>query len=124
MEQMSKTALVVDDSVTLRKMVSLVLTEQGFTVLEAANGREALEKLPLGGVTLVVTDINMPEMDGIEFVKALRMRATYRFVPVVILTTEFGAKPQDAARAAGASAWVRKPFDHDKLSGVVRKLVH
>lgn len=120
---MGKVAMVVDDSVTMRRMVSKALSDRGFGVLEFKNGKEALEKLPPEGIALIVADINMPEMDGIELLRALRGLPDHKFTPVVILTTEIGPAMREEARAAGASAWISKPFDPEKLDAIVRRIV-
>jgi two-component system chemotaxis response regulator CheY len=119
----TKTALIVDDSLTIRRLVASLLKSQGYTVIESANGRAALDVAPAEGVSLVVTDLNMPEMDGLDFVRELRTRAAYQFTPMVVLTTEWGGATQQQARAAGASAWLSKPFDAAKLTKVVNHLV-
>lgn len=120
---MSKQALVVDDSTTMQEMVSFTLTKAGFEVTRASNGKEALKSLGARQFALVVTDLNMPEMDGISFIKNLRAIDAYRFTPVLMLTTEGGDDRKNQGRAAGASGWLTKPFDPEKLIAVVNKVV-
>jgi two-component system chemotaxis response regulator CheY len=118
----SKVVLIVDDSVTIRMLVSKVLQAAGFEVLQAANGREGLDRLNGRAVTLVITDLNMPVMDGIEFIRALREDPNHKFTPVVFLTTESEASKKEEARAAGATGWIVKPFHPDKVMSVVHRL--
>ncbi|MFO0601234.1 MAG: response regulator [Myxococcaceae bacterium] len=120
---MSKEALVVDDSTTMQEMVSFTLTRAGFTVTRASNGKEALASLNTKSFALVLTDLNMPEMDGITFIKNLRAIAAYKFTPVLMLTTEGSDERKNQGRAAGASGWLTKPFDPEKLIAVVNKVV-
>jgi two-component system, chemotaxis family, chemotaxis protein CheY len=121
---MSRAALVVDDSATMQEMVGFTLSMAGFKVTRASNGKEALKSLERTGVfELVVTDLNMPEMDGITFIKHLRAISAYRFTPVLMLTTEGGDDRKAQGRAAGASGWLTKPFDPEKLIAVVKKVV-
>jgi two-component system, chemotaxis family, chemotaxis protein CheY len=120
---MSKTALVVDDSTSMRQMLAYTLQQAGFTVLQGGNGREGLTQLQQGPVDLVITDLNMPEMDGITFIKGLRGLATCRFTPVLMLTTESQDTKKQEGKAAGATGWIVKPFDPEKLLAVVRRLV-
>jgi two-component system chemotaxis response regulator CheY len=121
---MSREALVVDDSATMQEMVSFTLSKAGFSVTRASNGKEALKSLEGSRVfDLVVTDLNMPEMDGITFIKSLRAIGAYKFIPVLMLTTEGGDDRKSQGRAAGASGWLTKPFDPEKLIAVVKKVV-
>jgi len=120
---MPRTVLVVDDSVTIRQMVSFTLKEAGFTVLEAIDGQDALQRLGSGRVDLVVTDLNMPRMDGITLIRALRGRSTTRSTPVLMLTTESQESKRQEGRAAGATAWIVKPFHPDRLLQVIAKVL-
>ncbi len=120
---MNRTALVVDDSTSMRQMVSFVLQQGGFTVLEGANGQEALERLAGQPVNLIVTDLNMPVMDGMTFIREVRARAQHRFTPILMLTTESQEAMKLEGRAAGATGWIVKPFDPQKLLAVVGKIV-
>jgi len=120
---MGKTVLVVDDSEIMRQMVSYTLREAGFDVVEGENGQEGLDRLDSNAVQLVITDVNMPVMDGITFVKRLRERPALKFLPVLILTTESqGAKKQEG-KAAGATGWIVKPFEPNKLLKVIGKVL-
>ncbi|TAL35029.1 MAG: response regulator [Spirochaetes bacterium] len=123
---MSKTILVVDDSPSIRQLLSFTLKERGYTVLEAGNGQEALAKLAGGKINLIVCDVNMPEMDGITFVKTVKTDAAYsdfRFTPVIMLTTETGEDRKIEGRDAGVKAWITKPFAPDKLISAIEKLI-
>ncbi len=119
---MSKTIMTVDDSASVRQMVSLTLKDAGYSVIEACDGKDALAKLA-GPVDMIVTDLNMPNMDGIEFIRAVRANATYRFVPVVMLTTESQADKKEQGKAAGATGWIVKPFKPEQLLAVAKKLL-
>ena len=118
-----KTILTVDDSPTIRQMTSLVLQSAGYQVIEAVDGNDALAKLTGKEVDLVLTDINMPTMDGIELTRRLRAMPAYRFVPIVMLTTESETAKRQEARAAGATAWIVKPFRPEQLVNVVQKVL-
>jgi two-component system, chemotaxis family, chemotaxis protein CheY len=123
---MSKTILMVDDSSSLRSVVKIALTGAGYEVLEAGDGKEALAKLAaLGGkkVHLVISDVNMPNMGGIEFVTKLKQNPTFKFTPVIMLTTEGQDAVKEQGRAAGAKAWVMKPFNPPQLLAAVSKLI-
>jgi two-component system chemotaxis response regulator CheY len=119
---MPKTVLIVDDSTTMRQMLGDALRRAGFAVLEGVNGADALERLTGRSVQLVITDFNMPVMGGIALVKQLRARAEFRFTPILILTTEAGDDKKGEGRAAGATGWMVKPFDPERLIQVVRRL--
>ncbi|HBJ38908.1 MAG TPA: two-component system response regulator [Planctomycetaceae bacterium] len=120
---MAKTALVVDDSVSIRQMVTFTLQSAGFTTIEGANGVEALAATADKTVDLVVTDLNMPQMDGITLVKELRKRPTFKFTPILLLTTESQDSKKQEGKAAGATGWMVKPFQPDQLLSVVSKVV-
>ena len=121
---MSRTVLVVDDSVSMRLLVSMALTELGFSVVEAPDGVAALSKAgTIKKLDLVVTDLNMPNMDGITFVQRLRSVSAFKFIPVLLLTTETRTDFKDKAKAAGATGWLNKPFDPAKLKAVVQKVL-
>ena len=119
---MSKTIMTVDDSASVRQMVSLTLKDAGYSVIEACAGKDALAKLS-GPVDMIVTDLNMPNMDGIEFIRNVRAKAQYKFVPIVMLTTESQADKKEQGKAAGATGWIVKPFKPDQLLAVARKLL-
>jgi two-component system chemotaxis response regulator CheY len=121
---MSKTALVVDDSVSMRQMVAFTLREAGYEVLEGTNGQEGLNALSgPERVDLIITDLNMPVMDGIGFIKGARALAGTRFTPILMLTTESQESRKQEGKAAGATGWLVKPFDPEKLLQVVAKVV-
>ena len=119
---MTKTILTVDDSATVRQMVSFTLKASGYEVIEATDGQDALTKLtqPLN---MIVTDLNMPSLDGIGLIKALRAHPTCKYVPIVVLTTESEAAKKQEAKAAGATAWIVKPFRPEQLVAVVQKVL-
>jgi two-component system chemotaxis response regulator CheY len=120
---MSKTIMIVDDSATMRQVVSIALKGAGYNVLEGCDGRDALSKLTGQKVHLIISDVNMPNMDGISFVKELKAKPEYKFTPVIMLTTESGADKKALGQAAGAKAWVVKPFKPDQILGAVSKLI-
>jgi two-component system chemotaxis response regulator CheY len=119
---MSKTVLIVDDSPTMRQMVSDTLRRAGYVVVAAINGEDALKRLADVSVRLVITDFNMPVMGGIALIQRLRARPEFRFTPILVLTTESEDKRKQEGRAAGATGWVVKPFDPARLIQVVRRL--
>ncbi|RPH44666.1 MAG: response regulator [Burkholderiales bacterium] len=119
---MKKTILIVDDSSSLRQVVSLALGRAGYDVIEGCDGQDALGKLDGRKVHLIVSDVNMPRMDGLTFLKAVKAMPNYRFTPVIMLTTESGDAKKDAGRAAGARAWIVKPFNPPVLIDAVAKL--
>lgn len=120
---MSKTFLIVDDSASMRQLVAFTIKDAGYDVLLAENGRDALEKMSRTKIDMVITDLNMPEMDGITFIRELRGKADYKFVPIVMLTTESQEAKKQEGRAAGASGWIVKPFSPSQLMDVVKKFV-
>jgi two-component system chemotaxis response regulator CheY len=120
---MSRTALIVDDSTTMRHMVSFTLRQAGFTVLEGEHGRDALARLDGTKIDLIVTDINMPVMDGFAFIQEVRRRPDHRFTPILVLTTEAHEAKKSAGRAAGATGWLIKPFQPEQLLQVIAKVL-
>ncbi len=121
---MAKTILIVDDSGSLRTVVRLALQRAGYDVLEAEDGVDALQKLDgAGKVHLIISDVNMPRMDGIAFVTQVKQHARHRFTPVVMLTTEGQDAKKEQGRAAGAKAWIVKPFNPPQLLDAVSKLI-
>lgn len=123
---MAKTILVVDDSASLRRVVALALSNAGYDVIEAGDGVDGLAKLAqLNGkkVHLIISDVNMPRMDGIEFVTQLKQQGPYKFTPVIMLTTEGDDEVKDAGRTAGAKAWIIKPFNPPQMLNAVSKLI-
>jgi two-component system chemotaxis response regulator CheY len=115
--------LAVDDSASMRQMVSFTLKGAGYHVIEAADGQEAYEKAMTQSVDLVLTDQNMPGMDGVTLVKNLRSLPAYTSTPILILTTESSDEMKSKGRAAGATGWLVKPFDPSKLLEVIRKVI-
>jgi two-component system, chemotaxis family, chemotaxis protein CheY len=120
---MTTKLLVVDDSASMRQLVSFTIRDAGYDVLVAESGMDALAKLSTGKVDMVITDLNMPDMDGIELIKKLRAMPDYRFAPIVMLTTESQEAQKQEGRRAGASGWIVKPFSPEQLLGVVKKFV-
>ena len=120
---MSKTILIVDDSSSLRQVVSLALTRAGYEVIEAADGMDALTKLDGRKINLIVSDVKMPRMDGITFVTQVKQNPRYKFTPVIMLTTEGQDAKKEQGRAAGAKAWIVKPFSPPVLLDAVSKLI-
>ena len=115
--------LAVDDSASMRKMVAFTLTGAGFHVVEAVDGQDAFEKAQTHHIDLVLTDQNMPRMDGLELIKLLRELPTYQKVPILMLTTESSDEMKSKGRAAGANGWLVKPFDPQRLIEVVKKVI-
>jgi len=118
-----KRILAVDDSASVRQMVSFTLRKAGYEVVEAVDGKDALGKVGSEKFDLIITDLNMPNMDGIEMMIAIRKLSGYSFVPMLMLTTESQAEKKDAGRKAGATGWIVKPFNADQLIAVLQKLV-
>jgi len=120
---MAKTILVVDDSASLRQIVGIALKGGGYDVVEACDGRDALAKLDGRKIHLIVSDVNMPNMDGISFLLELKNTPAYRFTPVIMLTTETQDEMKQKGKAAGAKAWVVKPFKPEQILDAVARLV-
>ncbi|HEX4917581.1 MAG TPA: response regulator [Limnobacter sp.] len=120
---MSKTVLIVDDSTSLRQVVSMTLKSQGFEVLEGCDGKDALTKLDGRKISLIVSDLNMPNMDGLSFVREVKKLANYKFVPIIMLTTESDERLKSEGQAAGLKAWMVKPFKPEQMIAAVNKLV-
>ncbi|MBH9579631.1 response regulator [Inhella proteolytica] len=120
---MNKTVMVIDDSASFRTVVKLALQKASYTVVEAGDGKEALAKLDgTLKVNLIVCDVNMPNMDGLTFLKQVKTQSAYKFVPVIMLTTESQDAKKAEGRAAGAKAWITKPFQPSQLVDAVNKL--
>jgi two-component system chemotaxis response regulator CheY len=119
---MSKTVMVVDDSGTFRTVVRMALQKAGYEVVEALDGQEAMDKLATTRPHLIVCDVNMPRMDGLEFARQVKASALHRFTPVIMLTTEFQEAKKAEGRAAGVRAWITKPFQPSQLVDAVAKL--
>ncbi len=115
--------LAVDDSASMRKMVSFTLTGAGFNVVEAVDGQDAFEKAQTQSFDLVLTDQNMPRMDGLGLTKMLREHPNFKSTPILILTTESSDQMKQAGRAAGATGWLVKPFDPNRLIEIIQKVI-
>jgi two-component system chemotaxis response regulator CheY len=121
--KMAKTILAVDDSSSLRQMVAFSLKAAGYQVVEAVDGQDGLEKAKQQTVDLVLTDQNMPKMDGLTLIKSLRSLPGYQKTPILMLTTESSEDMKSKGRAAGANGWLVKPFDPQRLIEVVKKVI-
>jgi len=120
---MAKCVMVVDDSETVRQVLQLTLSKAGFDIIEAEDGIDALDKLTGQSIDMIVTDLNMPNMDGLELIKKVRGEGSHRFTPIVMLTTESSEEKKQAGRAAGASGWIVKPFKPEQLLKVVKMVL-
>jgi two-component system chemotaxis response regulator CheY len=120
---MKKRILTVDDSPSVRQMVKLTLSGAGYDVVEAGDGAEGLSKAQATALDMVVTDLNMPVMNGPSLIRALRKLPAYRGVPILFLTTESDAAMKQEAKAAGATGWITKPFQQDQLVAIVKKVL-
>jgi two-component system chemotaxis response regulator CheY len=120
---MAKTIMIIDDSVSLRQVVGMALGSAGYEAIEACDGKDALAQLTGRKIHLMICDVNMPNLDGIGFLKALREVPSYKFTPVIMLTTEAGEDKKHEGQAAGARAWVVKPFKPEQLLLAVAKLI-
>ena len=120
----STTILTVDDSPSMRMLLRVALTERGYSVSEAEVGLAAIDWLGDNKPTLVITDINMPRMDGFGLIEAVRANPRFRDTPILVLTTESSPAKKEVARKAGATGWIVKPFDPEKLAAAVRRVTH
>ena len=120
---MAATILAVDDSASMRQMVSFTLKNAGYEVIEAADGIDALDFARNNAVSLVLTDVNMPRMDGITLVRELRQLPAYKFTPMLVLTTEASPEKKMEGKQAGATGWLVKPFNPDKLLATIAKVL-
>lgn len=118
-----KRVLTVDDSASIRQMVSFTLSKAGYEVVEAVDGKDGLAKAGSSKFDLIITDLNMPNVDGIEMIVGVRKLPGYSFVPILMLSTESQAEKKDAGRKAGATGWIVKPFNADQLIAVTQKLI-
>ena len=118
----NKKALIVDDSATMRNMIKAVMTEMGFDIVTAQDGAKAVKSAGTDKFDIVVTDINMPNMDGIELIRVLRDTDSMKFTPILVITTEGGDNVKKAGKEAGASGWIVKPFNPDTVKRAVTKL--
>lgn len=120
---MPKCILIVDDSQTVRQVLQLALADAGYEVIEAEDGFDALRKISGAQVDMLITDLNMPNMDGLELIKKVREDSQHRFTPIVMLTTESSEEKKKAGREAGASGWIVKPFKPEQLLKVVKMVL-
>ncbi|MCP4128568.1 MAG: response regulator [Gammaproteobacteria bacterium] len=120
---MAKTILIVDDSASIRQVVAIALRGAGYQVIDACDGKDALSKMSGEKIHLIISDVNMPNMDGITFLKEVKKHPNYKFTPVIMLTTEAGKDKMAEGRASGAKAWVVKPFQPPQMLDAVSKLI-
>lgn len=120
---MAKTIMTVDDAATVRQMVSFVLKQNGYEVVEAIDGADALRKLATQKVDMIITDLNMPNLDGIGLIRGARALPACKFIPIIMLTTESQDGKKEEGKKAGASGWIVKPFNPDQLLAVVKKVL-
>ncbi|HLZ17970.1 MAG TPA: response regulator [Smithellaceae bacterium] len=120
---MSKVIMTVDDSSSVRQMVAFTLKQAGYGVVEACDGQDALKKINGSGVQMIITDLNMPNLDGIGLIKGVRALPAFKFIPIVMLTTESQMEKKQEGKAAGATGWIVKPFKPDQLLAVIRKVL-
>ena len=120
---MSKVIMTADDSSSVRQMVGFTLKQAGYEVIEASDGQDAVEKMSGKTVDMVITDLNMPRMNGIELIKKVRSNPASKFIPIVMLTTESQAEMKQQGKAAGATGWIVKPFKPEQLIAVAKKLL-
>lgn len=120
---MSNVIMTADDSASIRQMVSFTLKEAGYEIVEAVDGKDALSKLDGRTVNMLITDLNMPNMDGIELIRHVRARSEFKFIPIIMLTTESQASKKQKCKAAGATGWIVKPFKPEQLLAVVKKVL-
>lgn len=120
---MSKTILIVDDSASLRQVISIALKGAGYEVLEGSDGQDGLTKLDGRKINLIISDVNMPNMDGLSMVKKIKQMPNYKFTPIIMLTTEAGDSLKSEGKSAGVKAWMVKPFKPDQMLTAVSKLV-
>jgi len=120
---MAKTILAIDDSASIRQMVAFTLKSSGYEVVDAVDGMDGLDKAKAKSFNLILTDQNMPRMDGLTLIKNLRAMPQYKTVPILMLTTESSDAMKQQGRAVGATGWLVKPFDPQKLIEVVKKVI-
>ena len=120
---MNKTIMTVDDSASIRQMVTFTLKNAGYNVIEAKDGKEAITKAEMHKIDMLFVDLNMPIMDGISLIKALRNKNEYKFTPIVMLTTESQEHRKLEGKEAGATGWIIKPFKPDQLIAVIKKVL-
>ena len=120
---MNKTILTVDDSASIRQMISCTLKDAGYEVIEAVDGKDALAKLNDSSIHMLISDVNMPNMNGIELVRLVRTNSAYKFIPIIMVTSESQDSKKLEGKKAGATGWIVKPFKPDQLLAVVKKVL-
>ncbi len=120
---MAKVIMTADDSASVRQMVSFTLKQADYEVVEAVDGQDASNKLDSAKVDMLITDLNMPNMDGIELIKKTRTKSQYKFMPIVMLSTESQDSKKQEGKKAGATGWIVKPFKPEQLVAVVKKVL-
>jgi len=120
---MAKTVLFVEDSASVRQVMTSTLTREGYDVIVACDGQDALSKLGGGKIHLIISDVNMPNMDGLTFVKTAKQLPAYKFTPIIMLTTETQQEKMNEGKAAGVKAWIVKPFQPAQLLAAVAQLI-
>jgi two-component system chemotaxis response regulator CheY len=120
---MAKIIMTADDSASIRQMVSFTLKDAGYEVVEAVDGKDALNKLNGAKVNMLITDLNMPNMDGLELIEQVRAKPEFKFIPIIMLTTESQAEKKQEGKAAGATGWIVKPFKPEQLIAVIKKVL-
>ena len=120
---MPQVIMTADDSASIRQMVSFTLKDAGYEIVEAVDGKDALEKIGAKKIHMLITDLNMPNVDGIELIREVRSRSEYKFMPIIMLTTESQAGKKQEGKAAGATGWIVKPFKPGQLIAVVKKVL-
>ncbi len=120
---MSKTIMVVDDSPSVRQMMSFTLENAGYAVVEAEDGEDALKKLVGSTVNMIVTDLNMPNINGFELIRSIRSKSDHKYIPIVVLTTEYHESKKKKSKEAGATGWITKPFKPDQLLDVIKRVI-
>jgi two-component system chemotaxis response regulator CheY len=123
MLNMSKRIMTVDDSASIRQMVSFTLKEAGYETVEAVDGKDALAKLNGTPIHMIITDLNMPNLDGIGLIRGVRANPSYKFIPIVMLTTESQDTKKQEGKQAGATGWIVKPFKPEQLLAVIKKVI-
>ena len=121
---MSKIIMTADDSPSTRQMIGFTLKQAGFTVVDACDGQDALRKLKGSPVDMLITDLNMPVMDGMELIRSIRALPQFKYMPIIMLTTESQPERKQAGKAAGATGWIVKPFTQEQLVAVVNRVLH
>lgn len=120
---MAKTIMVVDDSTSVRQMVAFTIKNCGYDVIEAKDGQDALAKIDGKAVDMIITDLNMPNLDGIGLIRGVRNQPSNRFIPIIMLTTESQDSKKAEGKQAGATGWIVKPFKPEQLVGVIKKVL-